>query len=305
MAVGKLRVICGPTAAGKSALALALAERSRAAIISADSRQIYRSFDIGTAKPDARERARVPHHGLDVVDAHTRYSAAAWAAGAERWIGAAAHAGRVPVVVGGTGFYIRALTAPLFEEPPLDPARRAMLARELEALPAEELRRWCARLDPERATLGRVQLLRALEVTILTGTPLSAWHRAARRAPRASARYLVVDPGGALRARIRERIEAMLAGGWEREVEHLMHSVPEEAPAWNATGYGVVRNLVRARITRAQAVEQIEIDTRQYAKRQRTWFRHQLPADAVTLLDPLVPDAMARAELWWNLGEDA
>src|SRR5438132_7836389 len=119
-----IHVICGPTAAGKSAIAMWLAERHRGAIISADSRQLYRGFDIGTAKPTADERARVPHYGIDVVDPVERYSAAAWASGANEWIGAARAGGRVPVVVGGTGLYLRALFEGLFEEPALDAARR-------------------------------------------------------------------------------------------------------------------------------------------------------------------------------------
>lgn len=305
MAGGSIRVICGPTAAGKSALALALAERFGASIISADSRQVYRCFDIGTAKPDARERARVPHYGVDVVEPVARYSAAAWAADAERWIADVAERGRAPVIVGGTGFYVRALTAPLFDEPDLDPLRRRVLAGVLDGMPTSELRRWCEQLDPARATLGRVQLLRAIEVTLLTGIALSSWHRSAVRASRLSARYLVIDPGVSLQRRIVERVDAMLRLGWEAEVERLARTVPEDAPAWNATGYGVVRDLVRGRIEGREAVERIVIDTRQYAKRQRTWFRHQLPAVAVTMLDPTAPDALRRAEAWWTSGDDA
>lgn len=299
MAGGKLRVICGPTAAGKSALAMALAERFPLTILSADSRQIYRGFDIGTAKPTAAEQARVPHRGIDLVDPTERFSAAAWAAAALDWIAEAERAGRVPVVVGGTGFYIRALAAPLFEEPPLDPIRRAALARELEALPVPELRRWTERLDPARAHLGRAQLLRAVEVALLTGVPISTWHTRAAQAPHIAARYLVVDPGNVLGARIARRTAELVAAGWEAEVEALEARVPADAPAWNATGYATVRDLVRGRVARDAAIERIVIDTRQYAKRQRTWFRHQLRGQDVTLLDPTRPDALARAVAWW------
>src|ERR1700694_5230184 len=139
----ELRVITGPTAAGKTVLAIRLAERHRAVIISADSRQIYRGFDVGTAKPTPSERARVPHRGVDVADPTERYSAAAWAAAATGWIEEARREKRDVVIVGGTGFYVRALFAPLFAEPQLDPARRASLQRELAALPLAELRRWC------------------------------------------------------------------------------------------------------------------------------------------------------------------
>ena len=164
-----LSVICGPTAAGKSALALELAERHGLAIVSADSRQVYRGFDIGTAKPTAAERARVPHAGVDVDDPRERYSAARWGDDARDRLAAAAAAGREAPVVGGTGFYLRALTAPLFDEPALDGERRARLQAALAALDAGELQRWCRELDPARAALGRAQQLRAVEVALLTG----------------------------------------------------------------------------------------------------------------------------------------
>lgn len=301
MAESSLRIICGPTAAGKSALVMALTERFPVTVISADSRQIYRGFDIGTAKPSAAERARVPHEGIDLVEPTERFSAAAWAGLATSWIEASRAAGRTPVVVGGTGFYIRALVAPLFAEPPLDPVRRTELAAELGALPTAELRRRAEAIDPARAGLGRAQLLRALEVAVLTGKPLSHWHELAERAPRFRARYLVVDPGPVLGERIAARVTQMLEQGWEREVKALSRSVPEDAPAWNAAGYSVVRDLARGRVTRDAAVERITIATRQYAKRQRTWFRHQLAADEVTRIAPATELALR----WFSEGESA
>ena len=298
-------MICGPTAAGKSALALALAERYGATVISADSRQIYRAFDVGTAKPTAEERRRVPHRGVDLVAPTERYSAAEWAAAAAGWLAEAAAAGRPAVIVGGTGFYVRALTNPLFESPPLDAERRGALQRALAPLSTPELRRWAERLDPVRAHLGRAQLLRAVELALLTGVPLSAWHRQAARAPGVRARYLVVDPGASLPARIRQRVEDMVASGWEDEVRSLARWVPPDAPAWNATGYAAVRELVAGVVRRDVAVERIATDTWRYARRQRTWFRHQLPAPAVTPLDPSAPDAVERAARWWEETEAA
>src|SRR5688572_31154351 len=174
---GVVRVICGPTGAGKSALAMRLAELHDALIISADSRQIYRGFDIGTAKPSAGDRATVPHCGIDVADPVERYSAARWAAEARGWIREARASGREPLVVGGTGFYLRALVEPLFESPDLDPVRRAALERLFATTSTEDLRRWCLRLDPERAHLGRVQLARSVETALLTGHRLSGLHR--------------------------------------------------------------------------------------------------------------------------------
>jgi len=299
LAEGELHVITGPTASGKSALALALAERFPLTIISADSRQIYRGFDIGTAKPSRAESASVPHRGIDIVDPTERYSAASWAAAVERWLTESRAAGRTPVVVGGTGFYIRALVAPLFAEPPLDPESRAALGEYLAELDIAELRRWTRALDPARAQLGRAQLLRALEVALLTGVPISEWHRLAPGAPRRSARYLVLDPGAALAARIEARVLEMLAAGWEAEVAGLLARFPPAAPAWNASGYRAVRDLVEGLISREQAIERTVIDTRQYAKRQRTWIRNQLRDENVTFLDPLSPDALEMASAWF------
>lgn len=294
----EVRVICGPTAAGKSAVALWLAERVGGTIISGDSRQVYREFDVGTAKPTTAERARVPHDGLDLVDPSDRYSAAAWAESADRWIAGALAGGRVPLVVGGTGLYLRAVFEGLYHEPALDAGQRARLASVLSALETDELRRWTAALDPARAHLGRIQLLRAVEIALLAGRRVSELHREHARASRWRPRYLVVDPGPALEGRIAQRIDDMLDNGWPDEVQRLMQTIPVEAPAWNATGYMTVRRLVRGELSRAAAREAILIDTRQYAKRQRTWFRHQLPAGRVTRLDPLAPDWTAVVDRW-------
>jgi tRNA dimethylallyltransferase len=130
---------------------MALAASRGAIIISADSRQIYRRFDTGTAKPTRDDRARVPHRGIDVIDPSERYSAALWAENARRWIEEAHAAGATPLIVGGTGFYLRALTEPLFEGPVLDPGRRAALERTWATTSTEDLRRWCVNLDPERS----------------------------------------------------------------------------------------------------------------------------------------------------------
>lgn len=297
-----LRVICGPTAAGKSAIALQLAEEQGAAIISADSRQIYRGFDIGTAKPTAAERARVPHFGIDIVPPTERYSAAAWAEAVPGWLDAARALGRTPVVVGGTGFYLRALFHPLFEAAPLPAERRRALEAWLATLPTTELRRWCEALDPVRASLGRTQLLRAVETVLLTGRRISALHKERSRAPHVTARYLVLDPGPALAAAIVRRVDVMLAAGWLDEVRALAASVPPGAPAWSATGYDALRRVVAGEWSLSEAREAVIVATRQYAKRQRTWFRHQLP-EPVTRLDPQAPDALERVRAWWAGGE--
>lgn len=292
-----LRIVCGPTAAGKSALAMALAEHHGLLIVSADSRQVYRGFDIGTAKPTAAEQRRVRHVGIDVADPRERWSAARWAADATAWIAEAGS--RRAVVVGGTGLYLKALTAPFFDEPPLDPARRAALAAELEEWPTVRLRQWVERLDPPRAHLGRAQLLRAAEVALLAGVPLSRLHATGRREPRWRARWLLVDPGDALQAWIDARITTMLEAGWVDEARTLAASVPASAPAWQACGYRAVRDAAAGGADLATVRTNILVQTRQYAKRQRTWFRHQLAGADVTRIDPRDPRAAAAVEAWW------
>lgn len=295
-----ISIICGPTGAGKSAIALALAERHGLTIVSADSRQMYRGFDIGTAKPSEAELTCVPHRGIDVADPTERWSAPRWADDATRWI-AEAGADKT-LVVGGTGFYLRALVTPLFQAPPLDPLRRAQLSAVLGTLPTEELRRWVETLDPLRAPLGRVQLVRALEIALLTGYRVSDLHREAPARPTWPARWLLVDPGVRLAARIAARLDAMLAGGWIDEVRALVRHVPADAPAWQACGYEALWEYTAGTRDLASARDAILIGTRQYAKRQRTWFRHQLTGASVTRVDPHDPECGARVEGWWSGG---
>jgi tRNA dimethylallyltransferase len=297
----ELRIICGPTAAGKSALAISLAERHGLTIVSADSRQIYRHFDIGTAKPPAEERARVAHVGIDVADPEERWSAARFATDATEWI--AKRGVERTLVVGGTGFYLRALTTPLDASPALDADRRAALAAELAPVATDELRRWVHALDPSRAHLGRTQLLRAAEVALLTGRRLSDFHREGPSGGPVRARWLVVDPGAALHEQIAHRLDAMLTGGWPDEVRALERTVPADAPAWQACGYESVRKLVQGALGLQAARDAILIATRQYAKRQRTWFRHQLGDTRTTHIDPHDPRCEAVVEQWWRGGE--
>ncbi len=305
MAGDSIGVICGPTAAGKSAIALNVAIEYGATIISADSRQIYRGFDIGTAKPGPSELRIVPHRGIDVADPTERYSASAWATAAKGWIEEAKDSGRAPLVVGGTGLYIRALFHPLFDAPAADPGRREVLGQVMDRLPLAELRRWCRALDPGKASLGRTQLSRAIETALLAGEKLSELQRRsagveAESEPAFSPHYLVVDPGSRLGGRVESRVDAMLDAGWTEEVRSLMGHVPEHAPAWKASGYRVVRALVAGHIDLSSARERVIIETRQYAKRQRTWFRHQLGAASVTRVDPDDPGCAAAVERWWK-----
>lgn len=303
-----LRIIAGPTGAGKSSLALELAGRHGASIISADSRQVYRGFDIGTAKPTADERARVRHEGIDVADPGERWNAARWAEAATGWIAEAHDIGRPVLVVGGTGLWLHALVKPLADEPPMDPARRLELRAELSQLDTPSLRRWVARLDPERASerQGRTQLLRAAEVALLTGTRIGDWIAASAAKPRRRARWLIVDPLEDLAGRLERRLDAMFEAGWEEEVRRLVTEVPPDAPAWNACGYREIRAMVEGRpdVTRAATRERVLVSTRQYAKRQRTWFRNQLDGAEVLRLDPRSPGSAAAAEHWFTEATD-
>ena len=300
-----VRVICGPTAAGKSAIATPLAVEYGATIISADSRQIYRGFDIGTAKPDHAELTVVPHRGIDVAEPAERYSASRWATEAIGWIEEAQNARRAALIVGGTGFYIRALFEPLFDAPPIDASARASLGQWMDRRPLAELRRLCAVLDPAKARLGRVQVARAIETALLAGRRLSDLQRQSglariSEAPALRPHYLVVDPGERLAAHIEHRVDSMLNAGWVDEVRSLMAHVPRDAPAWKASGYRVVRALVEGTMDLSSARARIIIETRQYAKRQRTWLRHQLGAASVTRVDPDDPECAAAVERWWK-----
>lgn len=277
-----------------------LAERVPITVISADSRQVYRGFDIGTAKPTRRELELVPHAGIDVIDPEERWSAWGWAEMARTAIGEARAAGRTPVIVGGTGFYIRALTHPIVNLPALDAARRQSLSDWLDTQSPSLLQQWCLRLDPERAHLGPVQWRRAIEVALLAGQRLSSLHEQSLTAQPLEVRYLVVDPGAVLRERVADRVTDMMNSGWMQEVELLSSRVPHGAPAWQATGYSEVLAHLRGEISFAQATERVVIATRQYAKRQRTWFRHQLDESLVTRVSPLTGHVMDDVLTWWQ-----
>lgn len=282
--------LVGPTASGKTALSLELAARLDGEIVSMDSRQVYRGMDIATAKPTPEERARVPHHGLDRVDPVERYSAGRFAREARVHIADIRARGRVPILVGGTGFFLRVLLEPIFREPPLDADRREGLRAVLASLDREELERWIQALDPERAGIatvgGRQRILRTLEVALLSGRALSWWHRHAE--PEGAPVPLAVvalewDPG-VLAARIRERTAAMVAGGLVDEVRGLLDAgVPPDAPGMTGTGYREVQAFLRGETDLPGMVRAIEEATRAYARRQRTWFRNQLPAETLRL----------------------
>jgi tRNA dimethylallyltransferase len=165
------------------------------------------------------------------------------------------------------------------------------------------LRRWCEVLDPARAHLGRTQLLRSIETALLSGARMSELHEAHKSTAVISEikpSYLLIDPGETLASRIEHRVNQMLDDGWIEEVRELMRTVPPDAPSWKASGYAAVRDHIEGKSDLSTTRERIIIETRQYAKRQRTWFRHQLPPSAVTKLNPLDSQAFTVAREWWK-----
>jgi tRNA dimethylallyltransferase len=284
-------VLTGPTASGKTALGIEVAERIGGEIISADSRQVYRGMDVGTAKATAEERARVPHHGLDLVDPDVRYSAGRFARDARRWVELIRRQGHVPMLVGGTGFFLRAVTKPLFQEPPLEPERRARLNAVLDSLPGPRLRDWLETLDPVaaqrlRAGGGRQRVVRALEIALLTGRPLHWWHRThpSKERPLDAVTFVLDLPRDLLDDRIDRRVGAMMEAGLVGEVRDLLRrGYSPDDPGLTATGYPETVEAITGRIDMEEATERIRRATRRYARRQVTWFRHQLPPDALWL----------------------
>jgi tRNA dimethylallyltransferase len=271
-------VLVGPTAVGKTAVATVMADHLPLTIISADARQVYRRLDVGTAKPDAGVRSRIPHEGLDLVEPGERYSAGRFARDAAGWLTAARAAGRLPLVVGGTGFYVRALVDGLFREPPLDAQRRERLREWSATRPGAELSRWALRLDPRFSGGGRQRAVRAIEVALLTGRPLSLWQRMARATGVMRPWYIVLTlPRELLRRRIAERVDEMLAAGLVEEVRaELGRGTALDAPGLDAVGYREVVAMLSDRLPPEELRDSIVRATRRYAKRQETWFRNQL-----------------------------
>ena len=302
MAGARVPVLVGPTAVGKTAVALALATHWPLEIISADSRQVYRRLDIGTAKPSRKDRARVPHHGLDLVDPGTRYSAGHFARDGVCWLGEIRGRGNLPVVVGGTGLYVRALADGLFAEPVLDPGQRRSLDAWTARLEPIELLRWAGRLDPGFRGGGRQRAARAIEVALLSGHPLSYWQQAARAQGSLEPWYIVLTvPRPVLHQRIARRAEDMVRRGLIEEVAAVLaEGHGAKTPGLDGIGIREAVEYLHGVRSRGSVAEAIAVGTRQYAKRQQTWFRHQLGGNVVTLDATRSPEKLAAeiAGLW-------
>ncbi len=273
-------ILVGPTASGKTGVALDWAERLGGEIVSADSMQVYRHMDVGTAKPSLEARQRIAHHLLDVVDPDETFNAAMFQDLADRAIADIHGRGRTALIVGGTGLYIRALHRGLFEGPDGDNLLRDALRHEVEERGVEALHLDLQRLDPEAARRIHprdvVRIVRALEVYHRTGVPISVHQR---RHGFGEERYHAIYLGismskSALYSRIDTRVDGMMANGLLEEVEGLMRlGYGPDLPSMKAIGYRHMAAYLRGELSLDEAVTQMKRDTRRYAKRQMTWFR--------------------------------
>lgn len=276
-------LVLGVTASGKSELAISLAEAlpRGGELLAADSMQVYRGLDIGTAKPSSEERRRVPHHLLDLVEPFEgadAFSVADWRARAVEAIDACCGRGRVPIVVGGTNLYVQALLKGLFEGP--EPT--AEVRRELEATSTESLRAELERVDPTSASrihrADRRRILRAVEVSRQTGVPMSQWQREweSQAESDLASRCVVIGldrPREVASRRINRRVGAMIETGWLEEVRGLLARGVLNRQAIEAVGYRELAAVVAGRRSLPEAIEEIKIRTRRYARQQRTWLK--------------------------------
>jgi len=280
--------IAGPTAVGKSAVALALAEKIGGEIISVDSMQVYRGLDIGTAKPSTAERARVPHHLIDVAELTEAFGAAKFVTLAQQAVNEIQSRSRVPIFCGGTGLYLKAYLDGLGEAPPTDEHIRA----ELEATPLTELLRELEQRDPvtfvkiDRQNPRRV--VRALEVIRLTGNPFSTqradWNPSSIVHPLSSRFYCLSRAAVNLHARINARVDEMFAAGLVEETHQLLQrGLEQNKTAMQAIGYRQVVEHLRGERSLPETIELVKVKTRQFAKRQMTWFRKYANAKWVEL----------------------
>ncbi|MET3907929.1 tRNA dimethylallyltransferase [Bradyrhizobium sp. S3.3.6] len=281
----KAVLIAGPTASGKSALALELALSAGGIVINADSMQVYRDLRIITARPTQDEEARIPHRLYGHVDAAVNFSAGAWVADAAKALEEARAEGRLPIFIGGTGLYFKALTAGLSVVPPIAAEIREDVRARLERNGVEVLHAELARRDPraaERLNLrDRTRIARALEVIEATGRSLLDWHHEGQPPlmPKDSFRAVFLAPErDELYARIDARFDAMLAAGALTEIEQLAaRGLDPLLPAMKAHGVPALIRQLRGELSLEDAAMIGRADTRHYAKRQFTWFRHQLP----------------------------
>jgi tRNA dimethylallyltransferase len=277
----------GPTASGKSTLGIEVALRFGGEIINCDSVQVYQGIQIATAKVPFEERQGIPHHLIDFVSPEINYTAGEWAREAVAKIEEIEQRGRVPILVGGTGLYLRALRTPFFPSPQTDEALRRRLNQIRETRGVEHLHRLLQRLDPKTAAelfprdWPRVQ--RAIEVRLQTGTRMSQQKELRQPAPESAQRlriFVLNPPRDELYERINKRTEEHFASGLVQEVKSLLkQGVPANSNALGAHGYRRVVEFLQGKRELTSAIQQTKLDVRHYAKRQLTWFRRELGAE--------------------------
>ena len=279
----RLVVVLGPTASGKSALGLHLAEALGGEVLVCDSTQVYRHFDIGTAKVPLAEQRGIPHHLMDLVESSEVFTAGEFRRRALEVLDDSRRRGKAPVLTAGTGLYLRALLEGLADAPARSEELRERLRESIERQGPEHLHRLLARVDPEAAEkiapLDTQKAIRAIEMRLLTKKPVGEIHRGGRERLEGweIIKIGLLPPRPALYARIDARVEAMLSAGWLDEVRALIASgVPADAKPFQFIGYSQLRDHLAGRSSLADAVAQIQRATRQFAKRQITWFRKEL-----------------------------
>ncbi len=299
-----LLVIAGPTASGKSALAVELARRLAGEVVGADSQQLYRALDVGTAKPTPAERAAVPHHLVDVAEPGEWMDAARYVALADAAVAAIAGRGALPVVVGGTGLYLRALLHGVVAAPGRDPELRARLEAEAALRGRPALHARLAAIDPAAAARIRendlVRIVRALEIAAGGRLPSELHAEHAFRPDRYRALFLALDPPrAALHARIDARVEEMFRGGLLEEARALLARFGSPLPGRLPIGYAEAAAVVEGTLPLAEAVRRVQAAHRQYARRQLVWLRREPGVE--WLAPPHDAAALARRVMGWRL----
>lgn len=296
-----LIIVTGPTAVGKTELCVRLSQRLGTEMISADSMQVYRHLAIGTAKPSPEELQGVPCHLIDFVDPDHQYNAGEFVRDADRVIARLRAAGKIPLITGGTGMYLRSLLYGICEALPNDPVIREQLRREADAGRLPELYEELRRADPEATHItpnDRQRILRALEVYRATGRPITSFHTQSEEAPRYRARIFVLDrPRAELYARINARVDAMMEAGLLDEIrDYLAAGYSRENPAVRALGYRDLIDHLEGRASLEAAVAAMKQRTRNFAKRQLTWFRAMRDAIWISLSGRSVEQAAAMVQ---------
>jgi tRNA dimethylallyltransferase len=303
----KLIVVLGPTASGKSALGISLAEKCDGEVVVCDSTQVYRHFDVGTAKLPPAERRGIAHHLIDLLEPTEVFTAGEYRARAVQALEDLRRRGKTPILTAGTGLYLRALLEGLSDAPTRSRDLRERLQKRAHAKAPEYLHKLLARVDPEAAARiaprDTPKIIRAIEIRVLAGKPVGDVHRRGRTplAGYSIVKIGLLPPRPELYHAIDARVEAMVASGWIDEVRELIsHGVPADAKPFQFIGYSALRDHLERRLPLASAVKQIQQATRRFAKRQITWFRrepgvHWLPGFGTD--DRIAAQALERSRL--------